>query len=1231
MTGQKDTLIADLLDLPQQVFKGDFVLNLAEGVTDPERTVETYVSTDQLTRCFDDALGFIKDALETRRSKAAYLHGSFGSGKSHFMAILHLLLQQNLAVRSKPELAAVCAKHDWTRNKKFLLVPYHLIGKKSLRAAILGGYVDHVRKLHPGVPAPSVYLDEEIFKNAAQYRKDVGDEKFFQRLSPAGGDSRWGELGKGWTRASYESALKASPGSEDRLRLASDLVEQFFPAYREIAKAKETAFVELDDGLKVISQHAKGLGYDAVVLFLDELILWLASHAADLPFIQREGQSMVKLVEAQSAGWPAPIVSFIARQRDLRELVGETVTGADKLRFADALGHWEERFHKIVLEDRNLPVIAEKRVLKPRSDEARARIDRAFEETKTIRNEVMEVLLTRDADRKMFRQVYPFSPAFIQALVAISSVLQRERTALRILMEMLIGRRETLKLGEIVPVGDLWDAVATGDGNFADLMRVRVEQARSVYTRKFRPLLEEEHGIHSDEDEVRARTDPGVAEKLQLFKNDDRLVKTLLLAAIVPELECLKGLTASRLAALNHGTIRAPLPGREGQIVLGKLKTWRERISEIRLSGDETNPSVTLELSAIDTDVVIDAAKNYDTSGARQRKVKEIVLEAMGISSMDEVLQYRDRPILWRNTRRTARILCANVRELPDESLENKDEGWKVIVDFPFDQEGYTAQHDLDRVASFTASRTGTHTLVWLPSFLSRKTLADLGKLVVLDHLLQGENAFLIHTQSLRATDREVARGLLRNQQAGLRTSIRETLEAAYGIRNAQPNMLDESDDLSDRHFHSLEPGFNLRPPAAGSSLGAALDDLIGQALDRQFPGHPQFEREVRNADLRRVLDACREAAGVDPPRVLVDKKDRLILRAVVNPLELGKVTEDGYLVLGTVWRDHFNRKLAQAQKPHPTAGDLRRWIDEPEPRGLPEEVENLLILVYAEQTNRALYLHGGAAEGTIEKLSNEVELRQARLPSEADWKAARDPAGRLFGLTPGAHATQGQVAKLAAELDAAVKPHLAGCDRLPGLLEQCLRDLKVPAEEIEKALRVITARATQKILKVLAETNGTERIEALARANMATSGTAMGKSMTSAEDNLRVIRDTRWQFFQALLAIPEDRQTQAHIILGDVKKALTSDEYVVSLSEQLRGAEDRAVKLLTPPPPPPPLKDPKPEPAKGWKPMEAIRRTELDSVSLTQETAAIAARLKADPSLRVDVSWSILKKEGKD
>ena len=82
------------------------MLRLAEGVNRPEETLRDYVVTPELRPAYDDALSFIRSACKTKTSKASYLHGSFGSGKSHFMAVLHLILQGNTAARGIPELAA---------------------------------------------------------------------------------------------------------------------------------------------------------------------------------------------------------------------------------------------------------------------------------------------------------------------------------------------------------------------------------------------------------------------------------------------------------------------------------------------------------------------------------------------------------------------------------------------------------------------------------------------------------------------------------------------------------------------------------------------------------------------------------------------------------------------------------------------------------------------------------------------------------------------------------------------------------------------------------------------------------------------------------------------------------------------------------------------------------------------------------------------------------------------
>src|SRR6185436_21147500 len=101
------------------------------------------------------------------------------------------------------------------------------------------------------------------------------------------------------------------------------------------------------------------------------------------------------------------------------------------------------------------------------------------------------------------------------------------------------------------------------------------------------------------------RTDPRATR----FRADDRIVKTLLLAALVPQVEALKALTPARLAALNHGSIRTPIAGREGQEVLRRLRGWAAQIGEIKLS-DDANPTVSLQLTGVDTESIIEQARN---------------------------------------------------------------------------------------------------------------------------------------------------------------------------------------------------------------------------------------------------------------------------------------------------------------------------------------------------------------------------------------------------------------------------------------------------------------------------------------------------------------------------------------------------------------------------------------------------------------------------------------------
>ena len=81
---------------------------------------------------------------------------------------------------------------------------------------------------------------------------------FFEDLNKGGADSGggWGKL-EGWNAARFDAAVTAPPKSKERSQLVGKLVENIFPAFRGIAHGKDEAYVDLDEGLAIISEHAK--------------------------------------------------------------------------------------------------------------------------------------------------------------------------------------------------------------------------------------------------------------------------------------------------------------------------------------------------------------------------------------------------------------------------------------------------------------------------------------------------------------------------------------------------------------------------------------------------------------------------------------------------------------------------------------------------------------------------------------------------------------------------------------------------------------------------------------------------------------------------------------------------------------------------------------------------------------------------------------------------------------
>lgn len=1218
------TLIKDLIEIPEKVQRGDFVLNLSSGLADEavSQTLAQYVVTPQLQNSFDDALSFIKSTVvgNQNRQKGAYLHGSFGSGKSHFMAVLHLLLQGNPQARAINELAPAVAKHnDWLQQSNILLVPYHMIGAASIEAGILGGYVRYIKKLHPDAPVPGFYMSDRLFHDARQLRATMQDEAFFSALNKNAVtiDDGWGDLSTGWDATSFDAVINNQASDDDKHRLVGDLIGSFYSSMTDMVNSEHGGYVDFDEGLLVMTRHAKSLGYDGIVLFLDELILWLASHLSDQNFIAKNIQKVVKLVEA-SEQRALPMASFIARQRDLREFVGDQYTGSEQQALSDSLKYWEGRFHTITLEDRNLPVIAQHRLLKPINAAAKAQIDSAFDAMDAgLRYEVQEILLTNQGDREMFRALYPFSPALVQALVALSSALQRERTALRVMLMLLVEQRDTLELGGCIPVGDLYDVIASEAEPFSDAMRLHFDNARQLFERKLVPLLEEEHGVKLDQ----LGGQPENAPQKRAFTNDLRLIKTLLLSALVPEVECFKQLTANKLAALNHGTIRSPIPGREAQTVLQKCSKWAGRVGEIKIS-DDSNPVISIQLSGVDTESILEQAKIHDNDGARRNLINELLFEAFGIKNENQL--FIEHGFTWRGTPRSVDVIFQNIREISDLTVfEARGDDWKVIIDFPFDQGNHSPASDRARIQEYEATDNATQTLCWLPYFFSQSSLRELGTLVILEHVLKSDDRFASFSKHLSPIERTQARTLLDNQRSQLRQRIRDYLMGAYGAAQSLPGSLDDS-VLLDSQVYSLEPAFRPQLPV-GSNLRNAFEHLLYQALSFQYPEHPEFDSEIRVADLNKVIEQLRRAVHAQNYRIEIDTPLRSAMRSIAQPLKLGEMHERHFIFKDS-WPKHMARELAKDEySGEPVSVKrLRATCDQPIPKGLSEVVQNLLIMVFAEHGQYSFSLHGQDYDPSIRDLPDNLVLTKQDLADADTWQKGLDNAVAIFGVQPNRLRTANHQSALEKDVLDVVKRQVSYCEELLTELQQAITkfNLQPTCDRMLNAQRGLT------LLRSLQTKQGAELVSELAGIKFPTNPMALAKSIASAANVAQAIQNNNWQLLETVW---KSGTASASRIKEQVCAALLADEFVTPLANTLRQAQTDATSLLSASITPIGPEDtstapPASQPAVGQRVVVQARKSGLSKSQARNLFDEIESKLEEGCVL--DVSYSIVRSD---
>lgn len=1161
-------LIRDVLDLPNQVRKGDFVLVLSEGIRKPEDTVASYAITPSLVHAFDSALSVINSALQDQRSQAAFLHGSFGSGKSHFMAMLELMLEGHAAPWSRPELHKLRDKFPWIGKKKFLRLPLHMIGAQSIEQQVFQTYLAWVAEKHPGAPVPALYGDQSLFDNAVRLRLNMGDDRFFEILNEgAPALSGWGDLAaqSAWTAERFDTAVSTTE-LHVREELYSALVKTHFPAFQ----AQSAGYIELDKGLEVLTRHAAGLGYDGVVMLMDELILWLHGHLANREFVQNEALKLTKLKEAQHDKRAIPIVSFIARQRDLGDLVGQDVVGMEMASIRDSLAWSSGRFEQIPLEDRNLPAVVERRVVRPKDKAAESAITDAFARVKKTHAKSWSVLLGSQAEDPDFRRVYPFSPALVETLVALSNCLQRDRTAIRILMELLVEHLSDLELGDVVHLGDIFDVIAGGEDAFDLAMKDRFERAKGLYQHQFLPIIQGKHGTGNREKCARLRDDHPARLgcsgcNVEACRNDNRIAKTLLLAALVPEASVFKSLRASALVHLNPGAVKTIIPGTETGDVASRLRQWATQIGQLKV-GDQADPEVSVRLEGVDLAPILLSAQAADTLGQRKRLLKEILFKALELATDGTTSSFT---VIWRGCNRTGNVRFGNVRDMAEPNLTcASDAAWQVVVDYPFDEPGYSPEHDIQRVDQFREQQSARHnlTFVWLPSFFSEKLERELGQLAIVEHILTGDapKQYLGH---LRMEDQGRARLDLDSLRSQKRNLIHRALVQAYGIASDSKEGLLDSTRMVEDHIVSLEPGLPGRPLLA-AGFSEALQQLAERLLEHRYPHHPRFSSstKVTAGKLDRVRALVETLIDSPDQKMAVSKPEFEELRDLAAPLGLVDLAES-MVFLGKRRLLEIDQKREQAGSQTPNVDQVRGFVDPADTMGLVPEASDLMVLIYVLWSGRTLERGGRPYQpDKLGKVPGDVELVKPDLPTEAEWLTALDRAATLFGISiAGKALTARSVTAFVGKLGEAIVKHNAA-EKRPAVLEPRVARW---TEGLDQAPRVITARACAELVAGLRTARPVDQVTFLAGFEPRTSLPAMAKSLATAQATGEILRrDADWIVLETVAKLVDEptKSNRAAAILEELREVLLADEINQPFASKVADLVKRGGVLISEP-----------------------------------------------------------------
>lgn len=247
------------------------VIQLADAYSTDQAKLGELLTSFVVTEEIEFNLRVFLDAIAKRQGMGFFLMGHYGTGKSHFLAVLSILLKHNwswLLVKDE-----IFSRFSHLKERKFLVVkiPLHLYAANSTLEDIILSCLE-------------IQLRQDTQKEIVVARESALLSNFNRYILPHHPDFyRQAELDE----ARWPGLVKENP------TLAASLVLKYLDTLESIPIR---IHYERQEAFEKIEKYRQTYGYDGVLLFIDELSEFLrskpdpSSFNEDIRFLQYLGE-----------------------------------------------------------------------------------------------------------------------------------------------------------------------------------------------------------------------------------------------------------------------------------------------------------------------------------------------------------------------------------------------------------------------------------------------------------------------------------------------------------------------------------------------------------------------------------------------------------------------------------------------------------------------------------------------------------------------------------------------------------------------------------------------------------------------------------------------------------------------------------------------------------------------------------------------------------------------------